>query len=81
MKNMGEKPNLEKGTYRHYKGGVYEIIELACNSETLEWYVVYRSKERNQLSLPSLWARPYNMFIETVEIDNKQVPRFKKIKD
>ena len=26
-----------------------------------------------------MWARPYDMFVETVEVDGKQVPRFAKI--
>jgi hypothetical protein len=78
---MGEEPALKKGTYRHYKGGVYEVKELACNSETLEWYVVYESKERSDQGLPSVWVRPYEMFVETVEVDGSKMQRFEKIDD
>lgn len=69
------KPTLEVGAYRHYKGNLYQVIELACHSETEEWLVVYRSLYGSQ----DLWVRPYQMFFENVEIDGKLVPRFAKI--
>lgn len=79
MKNMGDKPKLEKGTYRHYKGGVYEVIELACHTETLQWHVVYQSVERKKQGLPSIWVRPYDMFVEIIKVDGTSMPRFKKV--
>ncbi len=79
MKNTGEAPELALGAYRHYKGGLYEVLEVACHTETLEWYVVYESKERKKAGLPSVWVRPYDMFVETVEKDGKVIPRFEKI--
>jgi len=79
MKNMSEEPCLEKGSYRHYKGGIYDVIKLACHTETLEWYVVYQSHERQKSGLPSVWVRPYDMFVENVEIYGEIKPRFEKI--
>lgn len=79
MKDMGDKPELAKGLYQHYKGGVYKVLDVACNTETLEWYVVYESEERKKLGLPSVWIRPYDMFVETIEKDGQTIPRFKKI--
>ena len=81
LKEVGEKPILEPGKYRHYKGGIYVIVDLACHTETLEWYVVYQSEERKKQNLPSVWIRPYNMFLEDIEIDGKKRPRFEKIDD
>lgn len=81
MKDIGAKPNLEKGVYRHYKGGMYDILELACHTETLEWYVVYQSHERKKLGIASVWIRPYDMFVETVELNGEHVPRFEKVPD
>ena len=63
---------LKLGLYRHYKGGLYEVIGVAKHSETLEDLVVYKAKNNRD----SLWVRPLFMFRETVEIDGKIIPRF-----
>lgn len=79
IKQTGEPPKLPTGPYRHYKGGMYTVTGLACHSETLEWLVVYVSYERKARGLPSVWVRPYEMFVETIEIDGMRQPRFAKI--
>lgn len=79
MKEIGEAPKIKKGLYKHRKGGVYEVLDVACHSETLEWYVVYESQERKAQGLPALWIRPYDMFTEMVEVEGATIPRFKKI--
>jgi len=43
--------------YRHFKGGEYEIIEVARHSETLEELVIYKS-----LANGDVWARPKSLF-------------------
>jgi hypothetical protein len=72
------KPNLILGSYQHYKGDMYQVLNLACNSETLEWYVVYKPLYDN-VEKPDLWVRPYDMFISDVDIDGSKGPRFKKV--
>lgn len=74
-----EKENspLRKGLYRHYKGNLYEVVDEACHSETLEPLVVYRALYGER----RLWVRPKAMFLETVTIDSRQVPRFAYIGD
>ena len=32
---------IEKGKYRHFKGNLYEVLDTAIHSETLEKMVVY----------------------------------------
>ena len=60
------------GRYRHYKGKEYEVIGVARHSETEEEFVVYRTLYGNF----DLWIRPKSMFLETVTVNNEQVPRF-----
>ena len=74
-KNMIKK--LPLGKYEHYKGKQYEVIGVAKHSETLEELVVYRALYGEH----SLWVRPLNMFLETVEIEGKKIPRFKFIEN
>jgi hypothetical protein len=32
-----------RGTYQHYKGGIYEVLMMATHTETAEPMVVYKS--------------------------------------
>lgn len=66
---------MQLGKYRHYKNKEYTVIDVARHSETLEKMVVYRQEYGER----GLWVRPKSMFLETVEIDGKQVPRFEFI--
>lgn len=68
---MSKKP-IKPGIYRHYKGKEYQVYDTATHSETEETLVVYRTLYGNY----DLWVRPYDMFIETVTVEGKQVPRF-----
>jgi hypothetical protein len=63
------------GLYRHYKGGLYEVIDTARHSETLEPMTVYRALYGEH----GLWVRPAAMFAETVEMEGTVRPRFEKI--
>ena len=64
--------SISKGIYRHFKGNLYQVIEVATHSETREQLVVYRTLYGDY----SMWVRPLMMFQETVEVDGQQVPRF-----
>jgi hypothetical protein len=68
---------LELGNYQHYKGMKYLVLGIAKHSETLEDLVVYTTLYENELS--ALWVRPKAMFLESVTIDGKEIPRFIKI--
>lgn len=67
---------IRLGEYEHFKGGRYEVIGVAKHSETFEEMVVYRSLHGEN----SLWVRPLDMFLGLVNVNGKQVPRFKCIK-
>jgi len=63
---------LAKGLYRHYKGNLYEVIMTAQHSETEEWMVVYKAMYEDE----GMWVRPYNMFMQKVEVEGVMVDRF-----
>ena len=65
------------GLYHHYKGNDYRVIGLARHSETLEPMVVYDALDGER----GRWVRPAAMFLETVEIDGRKVPRFSRVGD
>lgn len=64
-----------RGRYRHFKGGVYDLSDIARHSETGEEFVVYRSASGE------LWVRPRGMFFEQVEVDGSTVNRFERLGD
>jgi len=64
--------SLPKGVYKHYKGNLYEVVDVARHSETEEKHVVYRMLYGDF----SLWVRPLELFIEDVQVDGEQRPRF-----
>ncbi len=63
---------MKPGTYRHYKGNLYQVLGVARHSETEEELVVYRALYGEC----GLWARPLAMFEESVTVDGRDVPRF-----
>jgi len=71
---------VELGKYQHYKGRQYEVIGVARDSETLKELVVYRALyDSEEFGNKALWARPKKMFLENVDKDGKEVPRFEYI--
>jgi len=54
-----------KGIYKHFKGDLYLVEDVAIHSETMEKYVVYRALYGDN----GLYIRPYDMFMEKVDKD------------
>jgi len=63
------------GLYRHFKGGKYELLNVARHSETKELLAVYRSVEDQE----TIWVRPLEMFTELVEHADAKLPRFEPV--
>lgn len=79
IERMNNFPEIQKGTYRHNKKGqLYEVLGMALQTETDEPLVVYRPLYDNEYEL---FARPYNMFVEQVEINGEMKPRFERIEE
>lgn len=57
----------EGATYRHFKGGMYQVLFVELHTETQEELVIYRSLENGQH-----FARPKAMFLS--EVDHKKYP-------
>ncbi|MGE5472687.1 MAG: DUF1653 domain-containing protein [Ignavibacteriales bacterium] len=71
---------IKSGKYKHYKGGLYQVIGVAKHSETLEDYVVYMSlHECRTGGIGSFWIRPRSMFEEVINHEGKDVFRFEYI--
>ena len=63
---------MKTGRYRHYKGQEYVVLGVARHSETEEELVVYRPDYGDR----RLWVRPLQMFLEKVEVEGRETPRF-----
>jgi hypothetical protein len=68
---------VRPGRYRHFKGNEYEVLGVARDSETEQEVVVYRALYGER----GLWVRPLAMFMQLVERDGRQVPRFAYVAD
>ena len=54
--------------YRHFKGGMYLVNNIAVHSETAELMVVYSSF----YDMQKVWVRPLSMFLS--EVDREKYP-------
>lgn len=50
--------------YRHFKGNIIKVLNIAKHSETLEDMVVY---EHNG----NIWVRPVSMFLSKEDVSNR----------
>ena len=66
--------------FKHFKGHVIEVLEIAKHTETLEDMVVYKHLESG-----NIWVRPLSMFYD--KVDKEKYPdvlqeyRFEEVRD
>ncbi len=63
---------IKLGKYRHFKGGEYEVLGFAKDSESLEEMVIYRALYGDK----GVWVRPVRMWSEIVKREGKSFQRF-----
>lgn len=76
----GER-GIRPGLYQHYKGGVYEVLNIEAYSEANDQkLVLYRAfNERNQAA-QKIWARPEIEFLSTLGIESLDAPSKNSVK-
>ena len=68
--------DIKLGTYRHYRGGLYEVVGVGRIEATLEEVVIYKSLYDSDFPKDSIWVRPIKEFFEVIEKDGKTLSRF-----
>ncbi|MFZ6658189.1 DUF1653 domain-containing protein [Undibacterium sp. TJN19] len=70
---LKKQPAVQR--FRHYKGGIYELVCEATQESDLSSVIVYRAHNG------SIWTRPKSVFFETLTVDGVAVQRFTPIAD
>ena len=53
---------IPKGVYRHFKGKLYMVTDVAIHTETLDAYVVYHALDEPSVS----YVRPAKMWNDVI---------------
>lgn len=61
--------------YRHFKGGIYDVTDIAVHSETEEPMVIYKTFNNTE-NTEYVWCRPLSMFLS--EVDHEKYPDVKQ---
>jgi DNA polymerase-3 subunit epsilon len=59
--------------FKHYKGGLYELVCEAIQESDLSSVIVYKSYDGR------IWTRPKEVFFEWIVIDGVRLQRFTEI--
>ena len=66
--------------YQHYSGKRFRVIALAHNCDNLEETVVYQALYNDpEFGSNAIWTRAKKAFMETVNVNGVETPRFKHL--
>lgn len=68
------KRKIIPGKWKHFKGGVHQVLGIGIHTETGERFAVY-------LHDGQIWIRPEKMFLEKIARDGKTFYRFQLAKE
>ena len=68
--------SIKPGKYKHYKGGEYEVVDVARHSESKQVMVIYKPLYPLDEGELETWVRPIEMFFDTKEHQGETVLRF-----
>ncbi len=61
--------------FQHFKGGLYKLLFIAKDSESIEKVVVYQA----MYGRFDIWVRPEKRFFDFVNLNEEEIPRFKEL--
>lgn len=64
---------MKNNIYKHYKGGIYNLIDVGEHADTKEKLAIYEDVSGQ------VWIKPLYRFMEHVRVDGELVPRFENI--
>lgn len=68
------KEKIPVGSFwKHHKGNIYKVIEIALNESDLAPMVIYSNEEG------LVWVRKVDIFLEEIKINDKVTQRFTQI--
>ena len=69
---MDNRYDWMKGRYyKHYKGGIYQVIDVAIHTEQNYPLVIYKGVTDNKV-----WARPLDMFYRHVLLEREDGTKY-----
>ena len=73
-----KKKGIRPGIYEHFKKGRYDVLGVITRKHVP--FVVYKALYVDKhYGSHAVWMRPKKMFLEQVEDDKKNVPRFRYV--
>lgn len=68
---------MDEILFEHYKGGIYRFIGVGTHTETGEFLSVYEAVEPTTERM--IWVRPKAVFESVVNVNGREVPRFRRV--